>query len=164
MTARFTRSMTSSTGTSPVSFLPHSRGLTHINSATISGVIAFLLSWKLLTNSWRTWMHLAFSSPVVSSPLMYDLRIDSSSSSDSRKKDRYWNATSTFGFPPNFRCSSRVGCPPEKAYLLIFFFLVRILAHISWPESHWILHGWHSIIHEYGTWIDTSTHLAPWPL
>ena len=36
----------------------------------------------------------------------------------------HWHATSISTFPPFFRCSSVVSCPPENAYLFIFFLTV----------------------------------------
>ena len=51
--------------------------------------------------------------------------ISSSFSSDSSNSIlRYWNETSTSVLPPFSLCSSVVFCPPENAYLFIFFFTV----------------------------------------
>ena len=66
---------------------------------------------------------IVLSSPVSISPDSYLVFISSSFlSSCSKKIFRYWNETSTSVSPPFSRCSSVVACPPEKAYLFIFFF------------------------------------------
>jgi len=44
--------------------------------------------------------------------------------SSSSKYFSHWHATSTFTLPPFCRCSLVVSCPPENAYLFIFFLTV----------------------------------------
>ena len=62
------------------------------------------------------------SSPVSSSPDSYLVFMSWSFLSDSSNSIlRYWNETSTSVLPPFFLCSSVVFCPPENAYLFIFF-------------------------------------------
>ena len=65
------------------------------------------------------------SSLVSISPDSYFCFISSIFSSDSSNNIlRYWNETSTSVLPPFSLCSSVVFCPPENAYLFIFFLIV----------------------------------------
>lgn len=67
-------------------------------------------------------IRIAFTSPDNNSPFLYLEYISSNFWSLCSKYFSHWQATSISTFPPNFLCSSIVSCPPEKAYLFIFFF------------------------------------------
>lgn len=58
-------------------------------------------------------------------PEEYSLYIFSNFSSSHSKYFSHWHATSVSVFPPFFRCSSVVSCPPENAYLLILVLIVE---------------------------------------